>query len=132
MNSIRMTLVVAGVLFAATLLAGCQSTELAACKDKTALLERRMVEYQQVVDMRDKEIKDKNDEIQGLVDKVAKCEVKIALLEKENEDLHIAIAKTPDSSKRIIEGVGEIKRMQREAAEKLKKQQAAADANQPK
>jgi len=133
MQSIRMPLAVVIALFAAALLAGCQpdrSQELAACKDKNALLERRMVEYQQVVDMKDKELKDRNDEIKGLTDTIAQNEVKIATLEKENQELHAKLTQTPEGAKNVINGVDELKRLQREAVEKLKKQQA--DANQPK
>lgn len=132
MQSIRMPLAIVIALFAATLLAGCQpdrSQELAVCKDKNALLERRMVEYKQVVDMKDKDIKDRYDEIKGLTDTIAQNEVKIATLEKENQELHTKLTQTPEGSKNVLNGVEELKRLQREAAEKLKKQQA--DANKP-
>jgi chromosome segregation ATPase len=127
-----MPLAIVIALFAATLLAGCQpdrSQELAVCKDKNALLERRMVEYKQVVDMKDKDIKDRYDEIKGLTDTIAQNEVKIATLEKENQELHTKLTQTPEGSKNVLNGVEELKRLQREAAEKLKKQQA--DANKP-
>jgi small-conductance mechanosensitive channel len=124
MHSIKIMLATVGTLFAAALLTGCQSKELAACKDRTAFLERRMGEYQQVVDMRDKDIKDRNDELKSLTAAMVRNEEKMNLLKKENQELHNKLAQTSEGAKNILQGAIELKRLQQEAAEKLRQQEA--------
>jgi hypothetical protein len=133
MHSIKMTLAIAGTLLTTILLAGCQSDqskalkELKDCKSQNSLLEFRITEYQQIVEDDKKGISGRDELIKSLVnkakEKTQEYENRIALLEKENDDLRKALAKTPDGSKRILEGVEEIRRMQREAAEKLRQQE---------
>jgi hypothetical protein len=132
MHSMRMTTAII-TLFAAALLAGCQSTDLAACKEKNAKLANDLAKAEMKL-AENTEDMDKAGVVIGnvFIDLEAKTK-RISELEKANADLkkEIEILRLrPDESKRITQGVEELRRLQKEAAEKLKKQQAA-DANKP-
>jgi chromosome segregation ATPase len=124
---------------AVLLLGGCQSQSLAACKAENAELTKK------VFDLDEKLASEKADmenagtvmgnvfiDLDAKEKRIAELEKANAELTKANEELNAKLNGFPDSSKRLIKGVEEIRKAQREAAAKLKAEQAVADANKPK
>lgn len=124
-------------LFAAALLAGgCQSQELAACKKENADLAKKVFSLEAHLadakdDMENAGVVMGNVfiDLEAKEKRIAELEKANADLKKEVEDLNAKLSAFSDSSRRLIQGVEEIRRVQREAAAKLKTQQTAADAN---
>jgi hypothetical protein len=131
MFATRSYVTVAALFAAAIMLAGCQSEELKACKSEKAFQDQRIKEYKQVVEMKDKTIAEHVDTIKDMTAKLGERDSRIAVLEKDNEELRKKLSMTPEGSQRVIQGVEEIRRMQQQAAARLKAQQPA-DANKPK
>jgi hypothetical protein len=133
MRAMTVLVIIVAISVAGILLGGCRSQSLAACQAENTRLAKEAFDLQaKLAD--EKEDMENAGNVMGNVflDLDAK-EKQIAALEKENADLKKQIEKlstTEDSSKRMVQGVAELKKMQREAAAKLKEQQAA-DANKP-
>jgi chromosome segregation ATPase len=139
MSAVRAIMVVLTLCAIALLAGGCQSQDLAGCKAENARLTKRVFSLEtRLAD--EKEDMENAGEVMGNVftdleakeKRIAELETANAQLTKANEDLNAKLNAFPDSSKRLIQGVEEIRKLQREAAEKLKAEQAAADANKPK
>jgi hypothetical protein len=131
MCTTRTYLSLAIALMAVAFLAGCQSDDLKSCKSDKALLDQRIKEYKQLVEMKDKIFADNAETIKNMGVKFTEMSSKIAILEKENEDLRKQLSITPESSQRLIRGAEEIRKFQLQAAARLKEQQPT-DANKPK
>jgi hypothetical protein len=127
------------VLLAAFLLAtgGCQSSNLTACKAENAKLAKRVFDLETQLADQKEEMENAGAVMGNVFLDLEAREKRIAELEKENADLRKAnealdakMSTFPNSSKRLIEGVQEIRRVQQEA--RLKAQQTPSDANKPK
>jgi predicted RNase H-like nuclease (RuvC/YqgF family) len=131
MLTLRAYVMLTVAVAAAFLLAGCQSDAIKKCQDEKAFLDQRIKEYKEVVQMKDKTIAEYEGNISDMGARFAQQEQRIAILEKENEDLRKRVGVTVDESSRIKQGAEELRRLQQEAAARLKAQQAA-DPNKPR
>lgn len=131
MLTVRAYVMLTVAVAAAFLLTGCQSDALKKCQDEKAFLNQRIKEYKEVVQMKDKTIAEYEGNISDMGARFAQQEQRLAILEKENEELRKRAGAPVDDSSRIKQGAEELRRMQREAAAKLKSQQAA-DPNKPR
>ena len=131
MSSRSTQVILAAALLAAFLLAGCQTGELAACKDRNSFLEYRISEYEQRIKVLEEGIQGRDGQIKDLTTQIAQNQERVSILENENENLRMRLLEKPSEASRVIQGVEEIRRMQREAAEKLRQQQTDKPAESP-
>jgi septal ring factor EnvC (AmiA/AmiB activator) len=119
------TLKALAIAFMATLpLAGCQSNQLTECTKKNSFLEHRITEYKQRTEVLETDFQLRTKEIDNLRAKLAEVEAKLVTLEKDNAELQNKLAQRLEGTKGMIVGVEELRRMQQEAAEKLRRQEA--------
>lgn len=126
----RTLCIVCCVLFPAVMLQGCQSSAAGACKDENARLAARVAELENLLEEQRVELEGVGDFIINVVTESQAKDDKIAALEAENRELEARLAaKNPDSARRLIEGVEELRRMQRQAG---LKQEPAAEPDKPR
>jgi predicted nucleic acid-binding Zn-ribbon protein len=112
------------------MLQGCQSSAAGACKDENARLAARVAELENLLEEQRVELEGVGDFIINVVTESQAKDDKIAALEAENRELEARLAaKNPDSARRLIEGVEELRRMQRQAG---LKQEPAAEPDKPR
>ncbi|HSV27827.1 MAG TPA: hypothetical protein VLH60_08035 [Sedimentisphaerales bacterium] len=128
-------------------LAGCRSTELVeyteknaqltariaeldACNEKNTQLAAQIAELESRIINLDIDILNASEFVATVLLEFQAQKEKLAALEKENQNLRLRLAQTPGSSEWLIQGVDEIRELQRRAVEHAA-QQAAADPNKP-
>jgi hypothetical protein len=133
MSAIKTLPGIATALMVALFLSGCHAGDLKVCKDDNAKLAKRLaLAEKQLIDQQ-VDIDQAGVFIGSVLSEIEAKEARIAALEQENRDLKATKPTEPSvNSQRLLQGAEEIRQLQRQAALKLKAQQAAADANAPK